>query len=64
MYYVHCRMGTVYFFFLSVFLYKIVKSTVYIDKSMIKIIKIYKITRIVRALWLAKNLWFIVPVNS
>ena len=25
---------------------------------------IYKITKIVRAFWLVKNLWFIVPVNS
>ena len=25
--------------------------------------KIYKITEIVRAIWLAKNLWFIIPVN-
>ena len=24
----------------------------------------YKITKIVRAFWLVKNLWFIVPVNS
>ena len=27
-------------------------------------IYLYKITKIVRALWLVKNLWFIVPVNS
>ena len=25
---------------------------------------VYKISKIVRALWLVKNLWFIVPVNS
>ena len=25
---------------------------------------LYKITKIVRAFWLVKNLWFIVPVNS
>ena len=32
--------------------------------AIIVIIAIYKMTKIVRAFWLAKNLWFIVPVNS
>ena len=27
-------------------------------------VQVYKITKIVRAFWLVKNLWFIVPVNS
>ena len=26
-------------------------------------IPIYKITEIVRVIWLVKNLWFIIPVN-
>ena len=29
--------------------------------AIIVIIAIYKMTKIVRAFWLAKNLWFIVP---
>ena len=32
--------------------------------AIIVIIAIYKMTKIVGAFWLVKNLWFIVPVNS
>ena len=28
-----------------------------------RFITIYKITKIVRAIWLVKNLWFIIPIN-
>ena len=33
------------------------------EVGFLRYISIYKITEIVRVIWLVKNLWFIIPVN-